>query len=626
MNGWGRNVTYAWPSGVLKRINETKDEVGLYTFHCFGGWSGDRAYNEAEYNIYRLPDLKEFDGVIMDMSNVFIPSVREEVFEKARNAGIPAFSLSMPAKGCYFVGINNHEAMSNLIGELYRNCGCRDFWCLMGSEDNYESVKRTQAITDFAQRMEIDEDHLRIVHGDFGFEYGYDAFVRLYLTVGHLPDVVICVNDNVALGVCEAAKAKGLNIPDDFFVTGFDDMDKAAVYLPRISTVRVMHEDIGYLCMECMQRIWNGETIPEYNYAPTELFMRESCKCEGEQFNFRGMLKDQSLYGIYTDRFEKRRLLFESKISSVNQLTEAYPFIDEFQEYLNCSEFYIVVDGRLGIFTETKRRDVLALETLTDFYEVGYPDDMMIAYAHGYHYAGRKIQEIFPAFDTQERGQHFLFAPFHFGRSTIGYFVIGTPDYLMENQYISGVLMAIQSAAEQLYKKSVLEYMNVRLLQMAETDALTGIYNRTGYEINCEKRFRELTEQGEKMLILFVDMDRLKYINDTFGHGMGDLAIKGIAEVLSKYRAADGLVARIGGDEYVLVERYTGEDELQQLIAGVSLDISSYSQRHELPFRVSASIGTVITDPESGMSFEEYVKVADRKMYEDKLKKESQRI
>ena|GEM_PF-4294925 len=622
----GKEVNYAWASGILKRIEEKKAEIGLYTFNCAGNWSVDRAYNEAEYNIFRLPDLKQFDGIILDLQHVSIPEVYDELLERVHASGVPVFSLGMPAKGCYYAGINNHEAMSRVIAELYRTCECRNYWCFMGPNGDYESDKRTQAITEFAERMEIDEDYLRIVHGGNDFDYGYDAFLRLLITVDTLPDAVIAVNDDVALGVCEAAKSRGLKVPDDFMLTGFGDSDRAAVFKPRISTVRVIAEDIGYLCVKCFERIWDGEEVQMFNYVPTEFYLSESCGAAGEQFHYRDMLKDRALYGIYQERFEARRRVFASKLSGCKRMADAVPIIDEFFKYMNCSEFYIVVDGRLKIFTKSAGRDVLDLVSLTDFYEIGYPADMMISYAYGFYRNGRALTSLFPAFESPESGNHYLFMPFHFGPSTIGYFVIGNPEYLMENQYINGVIEAIREAAEILYKETVLEYMNLRLLKTAETDTLTGIYNRTGYENNCEKLFRELTEAGEQMLILFVDMDRLKYINNTFGQGMGDMAIKGIAEVLARHRAPGGLVARIGGDEFILIQQYTGEDELQHLIAGVSLDISSYGQRHELPFPISAAIGTVITEPESGMGFEQYVKLADRKMYEDKVKKEPQKV
>lgn len=61
--------------------------------------------------------------------------------------------------------------------------------------------------------------------------------MKFYDEKGTLPDAVICANDNIAVGVIEAAAIRGYHVPDDFCVTGFDDFDKAMFYEPRITTV-----------------------------------------------------------------------------------------------------------------------------------------------------------------------------------------------------------------------------------------------------------------------------------------------------------------------------------------------------------------------------------------------------
>ena len=77
MDGWKRWFTFAWPAGILQRIRQTGEEVSLYIFNSSGGWSCDEEYNTGEYNIYRLPDLREFDGIILDLNNIGYPEVWE---------------------------------------------------------------------------------------------------------------------------------------------------------------------------------------------------------------------------------------------------------------------------------------------------------------------------------------------------------------------------------------------------------------------------------------------------------------------------------------------------------------------------------------------------------------------
>ena len=75
MDGWKRWFTFAWPAGILQRIRQTGEEVSLYIFNSSGGWSCDEEYNTGEYNIYRLPNLREFDGIILDLNNAIIINI-----------------------------------------------------------------------------------------------------------------------------------------------------------------------------------------------------------------------------------------------------------------------------------------------------------------------------------------------------------------------------------------------------------------------------------------------------------------------------------------------------------------------------------------------------------------------
>lgn len=139
MDGWKRFFTYAWPAGVLERIRETNEDVNLYIFNSSGDWSKDEDYNIGEYNIYRLPDLNDFDGIIVDLNNIRYPKVREYVISSAKATGKPVISIANEIADFYYVGIDNYSAMQEMMAHLYEVHGCRRFWYVMGPDDNYES-------------------------------------------------------------------------------------------------------------------------------------------------------------------------------------------------------------------------------------------------------------------------------------------------------------------------------------------------------------------------------------------------------------------------------------------------------------------------------------------------------
>ena len=130
-DGWRRLFTYAWPAGILQRIQETGEDVNLYIFNSTGNWSRDAGYNRAEYNIYNLPELSDFDGIILELNNISSSAVLAEVISNAKRSGRPVVSIANELEDFYYVGIDNYSAMKQVIAHLHEVHDCKKFWLLV---------------------------------------------------------------------------------------------------------------------------------------------------------------------------------------------------------------------------------------------------------------------------------------------------------------------------------------------------------------------------------------------------------------------------------------------------------------------------------------------------------------
>ena len=90
-DGWRRMITYAWVDGIIRRIRELDEDIALYQYNCYGNWSKDALHNTGEYNIYNLPDLSAFDGIILDGSNIVDVRQKEKIVERLQNCGSGSF-------------------------------------------------------------------------------------------------------------------------------------------------------------------------------------------------------------------------------------------------------------------------------------------------------------------------------------------------------------------------------------------------------------------------------------------------------------------------------------------------------------------------------------------------------
>ena len=82
-NGQARYLTHEWLHGYRRYISDHNSDIDLYIFHCFGNFSQDQSYNVGEYNIFRLPRLSDFDGILLDLALISDHELKEEIIIRA---------------------------------------------------------------------------------------------------------------------------------------------------------------------------------------------------------------------------------------------------------------------------------------------------------------------------------------------------------------------------------------------------------------------------------------------------------------------------------------------------------------------------------------------------------------
>jgi diguanylate cyclase (GGDEF)-like protein len=152
------------------------------------------------------------------------------------------------------------------------------------------------------------------------------------------------------------------------------------------------------------------------------------------------------------------------------------------------------------------------------------------------------------------------------------------------------------------------------LERLADTDTLTPLPNRRHFLRELERVVALATRHRASAALLYIDIDELKAINDTHGHGVGDAALVHVAELLAKLVRSSDLAARIGGDEFALILDHLDHDsaiEAADRIARVIADNPVESDGRLV--KLKASIGTAMILP--GDSAEDAMRRADRNMY-----------
>ncbi|MBI3896673.1 MAG: diguanylate cyclase [Gammaproteobacteria bacterium] len=162
-------------------------------------------------------------------------------------------------------------------------------------------------------------------------------------------------------------------------------------------------------------------------------------------------------------------------------------------------------------------------------------------------------------------------------------------------------------------------YLEVHALSL--TDGLTGLYNRRGFITLAEQQLKVARHTERGLILLYADLDHLKYINDTYGHQEGDRALVQAADILERTFRASDILGRIGGDEFAALAVRGNDETVQAIPQRLQKMIQERNATGKWPYELSISIGAMHFDPNIAPSVEEMMTKADRAMYEQKRRK-----
>lgn len=175
---------------------------------------------------------------------------------------------------------------------------------------------------------------------------------------------------------------------------------------------------------------------------------------------------------------------------------------------------------------------------------------------------------------------------------------------------------------DKLYQKiSELEKANERLRNTSLADGLTGLNNRRGFMIMATGLLKFARRAGYSLCLLYIDLDSLKYINDTFGHIAGDTALASFARILTETFRDSDVIGRLGGDEFVILIIDAAENDIAGMQMLLQSNVDAYNLQAEHGHTLSFSLGVIRADPNSTITMEEFLSRADEAMYAHKQRR-----
>lgn len=593
---------------MLQKANEAGYDV--FVFCSYGSYGNNMLYTEGEKNGIYLPVYERLDGIIVGCDTFDVEGMDKEL-EKVllERAKCPVVYVRTRSDLFYSVMIQNQESMEDVVRHFIKEHGFRDICFMTGKMANRGAQERLAAFQKVMREEGIPVTEHMVFYGDYWREKGREA-VEWYMEGRETyPQAIICSNDYMAMSICEELKRRNVRVPEDVCVSGYDDIWEAETYQPALTSVGVPFTQLAEKTIELIDALCRGEERDRISWVKSEMKFRKSCGC-GEQEKQAD--RTQLMQKVYRQDDDIKQVVFMT-----TDFQDAY----EEQEYLYVAEKYFLntfcQKGYLCLCEKGNEQE--------DEEEDGrlFSDRMCLKRVFSSGKKGIECEEYFdrgdllPGHVLEGRAQSFLIMPLHFENKYYGYMALQPEEGGWISSYVQAYMMCFANAIEaSVMHQEIAGLREIRKLY--QKDALTGIYNRRGFERHLRVLYEQLDYEKQYLTVVSIDMDGLKYINDHYGHAEGDESLQRIAKVLEGLTGENEVCARMGGDEFAMLlfsgtsERHRNfEKEFQQ-----AMELEN--TRIQKPYPLLASIGLCCVNEEPDTSLIACIRIADKRMYTQK--------
>ncbi len=604
-------------SGLQKKAKIDGFDIFVFVTYC--SMMNHELQNKCQLNIFHLPDPVDFDGAIMLTNTYNFPDEQERVCARFQRAGVPMLSLEVDVPDMSCIKTENYKGIYELTKHLIDHHGVKKVMFVNGVKENVENTTRRRALVDALAEygLELFYD----LDGDFSFYSAYTSMSGYIEAKKEVPEAIVCANDLMAMGVYYSLLEHGINVPEDVILTGFDMVRDGQIAFPILSTVSRGWDKFGEIAYDkLMYQIAHPDErfteVYDSYFVPSE-----SCGCQaseeadGERYlSIRNRYFEEfqnSIMDVFFQRLQIPLSLAECKTDFFDKGMGIYPDIPMLgPDYCICTEpEYFEIDD--DEYPERIR---------------GYSSDMDVLYElrdnKKYSLSHFDSGQLYPGYTHKEGESNlYIFAPLNYLNFIIGYVAIkNTPKLLYDPTGLSKFVSSMNSLLFTMRRYIFSERKNRQLKEIYMTDALTGLYNRTGCEKVLYEFITEQKKQGKKSILVFADIDRMKIINDRYGHLKGDFAIKATADAFKKFSPDSWMFGRYGGDEFIAVGPCPDPEKLENSIRKLSEDMTEEFNSHNLDFLLHASVGYKVIEPDDEGTIKDYIDAADRYMYAEKEK------
>lgn len=599
-------------SGFFEYAFEKDYDVCVFSMYLKYQDTSSREIGDS--NIFNLVRFDMFDGVVLFTDRIRTPGLAEGLVWRLRQEFQGEVIIAGDVSDDYeYVNADHRANMAALVDHLIEVHGCRNIILQNGWEDSVNSEAKAAGYLDSMSRHGLTADRSNIYYGDYWYDSGKALAEALAEGVesgeSGLPDAVVCAGDLMAVGLATELGKRGINVPGDIAVAGYDASGLNSEYAVPLTTIEIpAYEDGRYTAMSLISKIDKTECgdRPEFD----TLYVGGSCGCaysnrRQDKGRFAWDANFQNgIYGSYHDHMLEDLLSQRDYRDFYNTMFQYIHPDRELANFNLClSEYWNTPDVMMG----------------ANALRVGYTKNIYRVMKYGSNEKNSAIDfdDCFDVslllpelWDDRPSPDAYIFTPIYFEDRCFGYAAVnyGHACRSYNSSYTSWMKKVMQGM-EAFYRQASLQKLLDKVNAAQIRDDLTGLYNYNGFVGRCSDMCEDAMMNGRQIMLMAVDMKGLGMINARFGRNAGDEAILSLGQMLTASLRKSDLCMRMCNDEFVVA---TQVQDGQKSYAKVIIDklqkkIAKFNSKNEGQFTISICYAADIVSVTSAEALDNFI-------------------
>ncbi len=589
----------------------------IFVYNTSTAVGEDEYFEDVQRYVYDYIDYDVVDVMVVFEEVIQNEQITQMLIERAKENHVPVIVIGHSYEGCVNVKFDHANGFAQIVRHIVCDHKMTDLHFMAGTKGNSFSELRIDAFREVLEENNIPFNWDMVSYGDFWSDPAERATIKI-IESGKLPQAIICANDKMAIAVSNTLVSHGIRVPEDVAVTGFDCVLEVLFTNPRITTVNTDYVDLANKTAEILVEISQWKNKTETFLVPLRVCIGQSCGCDGEK----NVSSSEYLIDM-NDRFyryQDEEIVLSQLIAKI-QRSES---VEQIIAYLRNSLLY-----EMCCVVEKECLNETLNPTQNISHEESNDRDMYLLFASEEGHVTSPyifpVKRVAPALEDFLKDDRVLvFSALHHLNVVLGYACFYYKELITGNySKIPQIMNALNNAIGGFRSSRHKQYLMNRINEMYNTDTLTGLRNRRGFEVEY-KQMLDKKRPEESMTIMLVDLDGLKYINDNYGHKEGDYAIHTVALAMKLLCPEGSIFTRFGGDEMLAV--CVGKHDVNQIKSTFYGYFDDLNARSQKKYDVLASMGVYHTEEDDDLSFESIIEKADVLMYMEKTKRKKQRV